>query len=65
MRIPGADVLERLLEVDGSVRALFFPIPLVRSISDHVRRLIDFARTTRTEASGATSSGTALVVWSS
>jgi pimeloyl-ACP methyl ester carboxylesterase len=44
MRGPALTVMKRRLEADGSVRALLFSYPtIVGSMSDHVRRLIDFA----------------------
>ena len=43
-------VIKRRLEADGSLRALSFSYPsLVGSMSDHVRRLIDFAQAHRSE----------------
>src|SRR5688572_11180904 len=44
MRGPALTVIKRRLEADGSLRALLFSYPtIVGSMSDHVRRLIDFA----------------------
>jgi pimeloyl-ACP methyl ester carboxylesterase len=44
MRGPALTVIKRRLEADGSLRALLFSYPtVVGSMSDHVRRLIDFA----------------------
>jgi pimeloyl-ACP methyl ester carboxylesterase len=44
MRGPALTVIKRRLEADGSWRALLFSYPtIVGSMSDHVRRLIDFA----------------------
>src|SRR5688500_11817960 len=44
MRGPALTVLKRRLEADGSLRALLFSYPtVVGSMTDHVRRLIDFA----------------------
>lgn len=46
MRGPALTVIKRRLEVDGSWRALLFSYPtIVGAMSDHVRRLIDFAHT--------------------
>jgi pimeloyl-ACP methyl ester carboxylesterase len=44
MRGPALTVMKRRLEADGSLRAVLFSYPtIVGSMSDHVRRLIDFA----------------------
>ena len=44
MRGPALTVIKRRLEADGSLRALLFSYPtVVGAMSDHVRRLIDFA----------------------
>jgi pimeloyl-ACP methyl ester carboxylesterase len=44
MRGPALTLIKRRLEADGSLRALLFSYPtIVGSMSDHVRRLIDFA----------------------
>jgi hypothetical protein len=44
MRGPALTVIKRRLEADGSWRALLFSYPtIVGAMSDHVRRLIDFA----------------------
>jgi pimeloyl-ACP methyl ester carboxylesterase len=44
MRGPALTVIKRRLEADGSWRALLFSYPTtVGAMSDHVRRLIDFA----------------------
>jgi pimeloyl-ACP methyl ester carboxylesterase len=44
MRGPALTVIKRRLEADGSLRAPLFSYPsVVGSMSDHVRRLIDFA----------------------
>jgi pimeloyl-ACP methyl ester carboxylesterase len=46
MRGPALTVLKRRVEADGSLRALLFSYPtIVGSMSDHVRRLLDFAHT--------------------
>ncbi len=43
-------VIKRRLEADGSLRTLSFSYPtIVGSMSDHVRRLIDFAHAHRSE----------------
>jgi pimeloyl-ACP methyl ester carboxylesterase len=45
MRGPALTVIKRRLEADGAMRALLFSYPtIVGSMSDHVRRLIDFAQ---------------------
>jgi pimeloyl-ACP methyl ester carboxylesterase len=50
MRGPALTVIKRRLEADGSLRAPLFSYPsIVGSMSDHVRRLIDFARAHRSE----------------
>jgi hypothetical protein len=44
MRGPALTVIKRRLEADRSLRALLFSYPtIVGSMSDHVRRLLDFA----------------------
>jgi pimeloyl-ACP methyl ester carboxylesterase len=46
MRGPALTVIKRRLEAHGSMRALLFSYPtVVGAMSDHVRRLIDFAHT--------------------
>ncbi|HET9446947.1 MAG TPA: hypothetical protein VFO35_11840 [Steroidobacteraceae bacterium] len=46
MRGPALTVIKRRLEADAAWRALLFSYPtVVGSMSDHVRRLIDFAHT--------------------
>jgi len=46
MRGPALTVIKRRLEADSSWRALLFSYPtIIGSMSDHVRRLIDFAQT--------------------
>src|SRR5688572_5842182 len=50
MRGPALTVLKRRIEAEGSMRALLFSYPtVVGSMSDHVRRLIDFAHAHRSE----------------
>lgn len=45
MRGLALTVIRRRIEADGSLRAVFFSYPtIVGSMSDHVRRLIDWAR---------------------
>jgi pimeloyl-ACP methyl ester carboxylesterase len=50
MRGPALTVIKRRLEAGGAWRALLFSYPtIVGSMSDHVRRLIDFAHVHRSE----------------